>query len=874
MTVEMKVKELRDAYLRFFEERGHTIVPSSSLVPNNDPTLLFTNAGMNQFKDALLGREDLGFKRAVSTQRCVRAGGKHNDLENVGYTARHHTFFEMLGNFSFGDYFKNETIAWAWEFATQVLGIPKEKIWVTVHPTDDESRAIWRDDVGVAEDRIIDIEDNFWTMGDTGPCGPCTELFYDHGPEVEGGPPGSPEEDGDRYIEFWNLVFPQFDRSADGTLNPLPQHGVDTGMGLERVAAILQHVHSNYETDLFRGLMLAAGRFAGITEVNQVLANASLRVIADHIRSSAFLIADGVMPGNEGRAYVLRRIIRRALRHANKLGIDERFFHKLVDPLIEEMGEAFPLLVERRDAVAAALLREEERFAETLSQGMAILEEGIAELKGRVIPGDLVFKLYDTYGFPADLTADVARERGLTCDMAGFEQAMQTQRSRSSESAKFSASLGQVVQVSGQVQFQGYEATEHEAVVQNLFDSDGKPLDKLVAGDDGVLVLDQTPFYAESGGQVGDRGVIRSEGFGFKVKDTQVAGQQYIHIGEVVEGEIASGAPVSAVVAADRRAHIRRNHSATHLMHAALRLVLGDHVQQKGSLVDDARLRFDFSHPQALTADELAEIERIVNEQVLANSEVTTDLLSYDEAVERGAMALFGEKYGDRVRVLTMGGGYSVELCGGTHVQRTGDIGLFKIISETGIAADVRRIEAVTGAGALKRVSEADVTLRALSDLLKAGNSELPEKVASLLAEQRRLSKTVLQLENKLAAEEGADLANSVVEVAGVQVLAAAVPGGAKALMPTLDSLRGGKLQSGVVVLGADDGGKVNLVASVSKDLVGRIKAPELVNLVGADVGAKGGGRPEMARAGGGTKPEALNAALAQVASHVEKILS
>ncbi len=874
MTVQMKVRELREAYLRFFEERGHTIVSSSSLVPHNDPTLLFTNAGMNQFKDALLGREDLGFKRAVSTQRCVRAGGKHNDLENVGYTARHHTFFEMLGNFSFGDYFKTETITWAWEFSTQVLGIPVEKIWVTVHPEDDESRAIWRDEVGVPEDRIIDLEENFWTMGDTGPCGPCTELFYDHGDEVEGGPPGSPDEDGDRYIEFWNLVFPQFDRSADGTLSPLPQHGVDTGMGLERVAAILQHVHSNYETDLFRGVMAAAGQRAGINDINVTLANASVRVIADHIRSSSFLIADGIQPGREDRAYVLRRIIRRALRHGHKLGIEEPFFHTLVDPLVEEMGEAFPLLGQKRDVIVRTLKDEESRFAETLARGMTLLEESIKALDGTEIPGDVVYKLYDTFGFPADLTADIARERGLTCDTAGFDAAMEAQRERGRKATKFSANLGQVVHVTGQVEFAGYETTQRDGVVQSLFDTDGGELAQLRSGEGGAIVLDATPFYAESGGQVGDVGELRGEGFVFAVRDTLIAGQQHLHVGEVVRGEITTGTSVSAVVDHERREKIRRNHSATHLMHAALRAVLGDHVEQKGSLVDESRLRFDFSHPDAVTPVQLREIERLVNEQIRLNSVVTTELLSFDDAVVRGAMALFGEKYGDRVRVLTMGGDFSVELCGGTHVSRTGDIGVFKVMAESGIAAGVRRIEAVTGETALARADEHEEILTSLAELLKAPVSEVNERVVQLVAEQKRLSKLVEQLETRQAADEGSDLASKAVEVSGVLVLAATVPGGNKALMPTLDSLKGGRLRDGIVVLGAVDGSKVNLVASVAANLVGQVTAPDLVNVVGAEVGAKGGGKPELARAGGGSKPEALSDALDRVVVHVREVLS
>ena len=705
----MNTAELRAAYLDFFKERGHEVVSSSTLVPANDPTLLFTNAGMVQFKDALLGREDLGFDRATSAQRCVRAGGKHNDLENVGYTARHHTFFEMMGNFSFGGYFKEETITWAWEFVTEVLKLPVEKIWVTVHPTDDESREFWEEKIGLPRERVIDIEDNFWAMGDTGPCGPCTELFYDHGPEVEGGPPGSPEEDGDRYIEFWNLVFPQYDRAADGELTPLPQPGVDTGLGLERMAAILQGVHSNYEIDLFRTLIRAAGQMAGFNDEQAMLQNASLRVIADHIRSSAFLIADGVIPGNEDRNYVLRRIIRRGLRHGYKLDINEPFFHKLVDPLVEEMGEAYPILVEHRDEIVQVLAREEARFAETLNQGMELLNDTIDGLEGREIPGDLVFQLYDTYGFPVDLTADVARERGFTVDMDGFEAAMEAQRARGRAAAKFDARLGQRIHTDGKVTFTGYTEVTGESRVTGLFDEEGASLERLPAGARGVVVLDETPFYAESGGQIGDTGLIRSNGATFKVTDTQIAGDQFLHIGELTDGELESGAAVStASIDEERRRLIKLNHSATHLMHAALRQVLGPHVQQKGSLVAPDRLRFDFSHPEPVSPDELKAVEALVNEQVQANSEVEVKEMSYDDAIERGAMALFGEKYGSEVRVLAMGGDYSVELCGGTHVARTGDIGLFRITGETGIAAGVRRIEAVTGPGALAWTLDAE----------------------------------------------------------------------------------------------------------------------------------------------------------------------
>ncbi|MCP5180986.1 MAG: alanine--tRNA ligase [Pseudomonadales bacterium] len=868
----MKAWEIRRAYLDFFAARGHHIVPSSSLVPLNDPTLLFTNSGMVQFKDALLGREKPGYTRATSSQRCVRAGGKHNDLENVGYTARHHTFFEMLGNFSFGDYFKTETIHWAWEFVTTVLKIPRDKIWVTVHPSDDESRAIWRDEIGIPADRIVDIEDNFWTMGDTGPCGPCTEIFYDHGPEVAGGPPGSPDEDGDRYIEFWNLVFPQFDRAADGTLSQLPQRGVDTGMGLERVAAILQGVHSNYDIDLFTNLIRAVEREAGIGNDPVLRASPSVRVIADHIRSSAFLIADGVMPGNEDRAYVLRRIIRRALRHGHKLGIEHAFFHRLVADLVLEMGDAYPLLREKQAEVERALEREERKFAETLSQGMTLLNREIAELEGDVIPGELVFRLYDTYGFPADLTADVARERGLTVDTAGFDRAMEAQRDRGRAATRFSANLGQIVHTSGKVEFAGYAALDGQAMVAALHDMSGAPVTHLLAGEEGIVVLDRTPFYAESGGQVGDTGTLAGDGIVFEVTDTQKAGEQHLHVGRVQAGRLGVGQVVSAQVDADRRASIRRNHSATHLMHAALRRILGAHVQQKGSLVDAERLRFDFSHPGPVSADELARIETLVNAEIVRNDAVRTEELGYDDAVQRGAMALFGEKYGDRVRVLTMNEGYSVELCGGTHVARTGDVGLFKIISEAGVAAGVRRIEAVTGSAAVARVLEQERALRAMAELLRTPVAELEDKLGALLQEQRRLQKEAAELAQKVAAVGSGDLAGRAVEVAGVQVVAATVDGGNAALMPALDTLKS-RLGSAVLVLAAVDEGKVSLVVSVSKDITSLVKAGELVNLVGEDVGAKGGGRPELARAGGGTQPDALTASLAKVVPYLQRKL-
>jgi alanyl-tRNA synthetase len=864
----MKTAEVRSAYLKFFEDRGHRVVPSSTLVPHNDPTLLFTNAGMNQFKDALLGREDPGYKRAVSVQRCVRAGGKHNDLENVGYTARHHTLFEMLGNFSFGDYFKEDTIAWAWEFITEELGLPKDRLWVTVHPTDDESRALWRDRIGVPAERIVDLEENFWAMGDTGPCGPCTEIFYDHGRQVAGGPPGSPDEDGDRYIEFWNLVFPQFDRQPDGTLEPLPQPGVDTGMGLERIAAILQGVHSNYEIDLFRNLMAAIGELAGIAAPAEQLANASVRVIADHIRSSAFLIADGVMPGNEDRSYVLRRIIRRALRHGHQLGIGEPFFHKLVGPLAREMGDAYPIIRERADAVSAALLREEQRFAETLAQGMELLERTFAQLSGDVIPGDVVFQLYDTYGFPVDLTADVARERGLSVDMAGFERAMEAQRERGRAAAQFSASLGQRVHTTGRVEFLGYQGCSDEGTVTGVYDADGRTVDSLSAGQRGIVVLDRTPFYAESGGQIGDRGVLSGDGVRFEVEDTQLSGDQHLHVGVLQSGRLTTGDRVRAEVDAERRRRIMLNHSATHLMHAALRRVLGTHVTQKGSLVAPDRLRFDFSHPQPMTAEEIAAVESEVNRQIQANTAVGVERVGYDEAIKRGAMALFGEKYGDEVRVLSMGDGYSVELCGGTHVGRTGDIGLFHIVAESGIAAGVRRIEAVTGPGALEWVDATERIVADVGTLVRSSRSDVRDKIAALVEENRRLTRELERVQQKLASSQGADLAGRAVEVDGVKVLAAAVEGDPRSLLSTLDSLKS-KLGSAVIVLGNVSDGKVSLIAGVTKDLTDRVAAPDLIALVGPHVGAKGGGRPDMARAGGGDNPDALTGALERVPAWV-----
>ncbi len=862
----MNTADLRAAFLSFYESKGHKIVPSSSLVPHNDPTLLFTNAGMNQFKDPLLGKIDPGYSRATSAQRCVRAGGKHNDLENVGYTARHHTLFEMMGNFSFGDYFKEETITWAWEFATDVVGLSADKILITVHPSDDDSRKIWRDKVGIKPDRIIDLEENFWTMGDTGPCGPCTELFYDHGPSIAGGPPGSADEDGDRFIEFQNLVFPQFDRLADGEMISLPQAGVDTGMGLERMAAILQGVHSNYEIDLFRKVMMEAGNFAGITKEEQVLGTASLRVIADHIRSSVFLIADGITPGNEDRAYVLRRIIRRALRHGYKLNIREPFFHKLVKVLVAEMGEAYPILAQHEQAVTTAIAQEEERFSETLSQGMELLKGELDQVNGDTLPGDVAFKLYDTYGFPVDLTADVARELGLQVDQKGFDDAMEAQRARGRASTSFSTSLGQKISVKQSVDFLGYEELNSNASVLAVFDINGDAKEALSAGEEGVVVLDRTPFYAESGGQAGDYGQLVIDNNIFVVKDTQVSGDQRLHIG-IMSADSASsfsvGNAISASVNSVSRRKTQANHSATHLMHAALRSVLGDHVQQKGSLVNNEKLRFDFSHTGPVTAEQLHEIEDLVNEQILLNSPVTTELLSFDDAVERGAMALFGEKYGDEVRVLSMGGSYSVELCGGTHVSRTGDIGLFKIQLESGIAAGIRRIEAVSGEGALAVVSENDNLIASIGHTLKVGVSEINSRIIQILAENKALSREVEQLGQKIAASKSSDLGGQVERVNGVDFIAAHVEGDNKAMMQTLDTLRSQLSEDSVIVLAQVASGKVGMVVSVSKSITEKIKAPELLSAIAAQVGAKGGGRPDLARAGGGTNPDGVMQALA-----------
>ncbi len=869
----MLTAEIRSAYLEFFGARDHKVVPSSSLVPGNDPTLLFTNAGMVQFKDALTGRERLDYTRATSCQRCVRAGGKHNDLENVGHTARHHTLFEMLGNFSFGDYFKEEAIDWAWEFVREVLAWPRDRLWVTVHPTDDEARRLWIDKIGMPAGRVIDHEENFWAMGDTGPCGPNTEIFYDQGPAVAGGPPGSPEEDGDRFLEFWNLVFPQFDRSPDGALEPLASPGIDTGMGLERTAAIDQGVLTNFEADVFRGVIARAAGMAGIRDAASIAGNVSLRVIADHIRAASFLIADGVLPSNEDRGYVLRRIVRRALRHGHQLDLREPFFHGLVAPLAEEMGAAYPLLEERRASIEAVLLGEEERFARTLDRGMVLLGRTIADLSGDTIPGAVAFELYDTYGFPVDLTADVARERGLRVDMAGFEAVMETQRARSREASRFDASEEQQVRVESNVRFEGYESLANPANVVALFRTgEGAPEEtsRLDAGEFGLVALDRTPFYAEAGGQVGDTGEIGADGVRFEVQDTTRGGGQHLHRGRLAEGALEVGQEVTANVDGARRRDIVLNHSATHLLHKALRGVLGPHVQQKGSLVAPDRLRFDFSHPAPVSADELRRIESEVNTRIRENSPATTEIMPFAEAMERGAIALFGEKYGDEVRVLTLGDGYSVELCGGTHVRRTGDIGLMHIVSESGIAAGVRRIEAVTGRGALAWVEESERLIADIAEVVRAGRGELADKVQALSGQARALAKELETARTKLAQSEGSSLANRAVEVDGVRVLGAEVPGDAKTLLTTLDSLKD-KLGRAVIVLGQVHDGRVNLIAGVTKNLTDRFQAGEVIGFVGEQVGARGGGRPDMARAGGGTRPEALGDALASVAHWVEE---
>lgn len=872
----MKSAEIREAFLRFFEEQGHTRVASSSLIPGNDPTLLFTNAGMNQFKDCFLGQEKRAYTRAVSSQKCVRAGGKHNDLENVGYTARHHTFFEMLGNFSFGDYFKRDAITYAWTFLTsdKWLNLPKEKLWVTVYATDDEAYDIWTKEIGVPAERMVRIgdnkgapyaSDNFWTMGDTGPCGPCTEIFYDHGADIWGGPPGSPEEDGDRYIEIWNNVFMQFNRTADGVLHPLPAPSVDTGMGLERVSAVLQHVHSNYEIDLFQNLLSAAAKAIGCSNDSQ----ASLKVVADHIRSCGFLIADGVLPSNEGRGYVLRRIIRRACRHGNKLGAKGSFFYQIVAALVAEMGEAFPELKSQQAHIERVLKAEEEQFAKTLEQGLRILEQDLAQLQGDVVPGDVVFKLYDTYGFPMDLTADIARERELTIDEAGFEREMDAQRERARSASAFGMDYNSLVKVDTATDFLGYTTTEGQAKVIALY-KDGQAVEQLGEGEQGVVILDRTPFYAESGGQVGDSGFLQAGAVRFDVRDTTKTGGAFLHHGVVASGALSVGAEVEAKVDADVQHATSLNHSATHLLHEALRQVLGDHVQQKGSLVDSQRLRFDFSHFEAVKPEQIKALEDIVNREVRRNTEVLTEVTDIETAKRKGAMALFGEKYGDTVRVLSMGGDFSVELCGGIHAKRTGDISLFKIISEGGVASGVRRIEAVTGAAALAYLNAAEEQVKEAAQLVKGNRDNLIDKLSAVLERNRQLEKQLEQLQAKAASAAGDDLSNAAVEVKGAKVLAARLDGqDGKALLALVDQLKN-KLGHAVILLGSEHEGKVVLVAGVTKDLSSQLKAGDLMKQAAAAVGGKGGGRPDMAQ-GGGVDVAALDQALALAVPFAEQ---
>lgn len=857
--MSMSTAEIRTAFLEFFASKQHQVVPSSSLVPGNDPTLLFTNAGMVQFKDVFLGAERRPYTRATSSQRVVRAGGKHNDLDNVGYTARHHTFFEMLGNFSFGDYFKKEAIAFAWEFLTVTLKLPQEKLWVTVFEEDLEAEDLWIKEIGVDPSRVsrIGAKDNFWSMGDTGPCGPCSEIFFDHGPEVFGGPPGTPDEDGDRYIEIWNLVFMQYNRHADGTMEPLPKPSVDTGMGLERIAAIMQDVHSNYETDLFTALIK---NIAGVTGCND-LENKSLRVVADHIRSCSFLILDGVVPSNEGRGYVLRRIMRRAIRHGNHLGCKEIFLHKVVAELVSLMGAAYPELQKQQAMIEKVILTEEQQFQKTLDRGLQILEDALATLETKTIPGDVAFKLYDTYGFPADLTADVARDRGFVIDQDGFDTAMQAQRKRAQDASNFGADYNEQIKTQQFTSFKGYTNTTYSATVVELF-RDGEAVSSLAEGEEGIIILNRTPFYAESGGQVGDTGRLVVDKAYFAVKDTIKLGNAFGHIG-TARGTIQTNDRVSAEIDVERREAIKKNHTATHLIHAALRQILGDHITQKGSLVDDQRLRFDFSHFEAVTAEQLVQVELLVNQQIRDNNERLTEVMEIDEAKEKGAMALFGEKYEDEVRVVSLGD-FSVELCGGIHVNRAGDIGLFKITAETGIAAGIRRIEAMTGDVAIrytqKLVSEAD----SVSSLLKGDRLNIAEKVQQLSERSRGLEKEIERLKQKLASQAGASLVDNKKDIAGVNVIIELLEGAdPKSLRGMVDDLKN-KVGSGVIVLAAVNGDKVSLIAGVTKDLTGKVKAGDLIKNVATCVGGKGGGRPDMAQAGGNLPakvPEALSSA-------------
>ncbi|MEE9326408.1 MAG: alanine--tRNA ligase [Cocleimonas sp.] len=868
----LSTAEIRQSFLNFFAGKNHQVVASSSLIPGNDKTLLFTNAGMVQFKDVFLGEDKRNYTRATTSQRCVRAGGKHNDLENVGYTARHHTFFEMLGNFSFGDYFKEEAISYAWEYLTKVAMLPPEKLWVTVYADDEEAENIWKNKIGFPKERISRIgdkpgkkyeSDNFWAMGDTGPCGPCSEIFYDHGEHIWGGPPGTPEEDGDRYIEIWNLVFMQYNRSKDGTMNPLPKPSVDTGMGLERLSAILQNGHSNYDIDLFQNLIKFIADLSGTKDID----NASLKVIADHIRSCSFLIVDGVVPSNEGRGYVLRRIIRRAARHGHKLGLNDAFFHKIVKPLVKEMGEAYPELAKAEENVEQTLLKEEKRFAETLDQGMKILGEAISDLKGDTIPGDVVFKLYDTYGFPLDLTADIAREHKLKIDETGYETAMEQQRQTARAAGKFDTDYTDKLDVTGETEFSGYDKTQDNVVVESVF-KDGRKVEVLNAGDQGQVVLKNTPFYAESGGPIGDTGELVSGNNFFEVKDTQKQSAVFIHNGEMKTGSLKAGDTLSAQVSEDRRQAIVLNHSATHLMHKALREVLGEHVEQKGSLVTADHLRFDFSHAEAMTKDEISRVEKMVNSEIRLNAEAKSNITTMDDAVKQGAMALFGEKYGDEVRVVNIG--YSTELCGGVHVKRAGDIGLFKLISESGVAAGVRRVEAVTGTGALDWVEERSAQLESIASLVKSAVNGAEEKVGLVLEKSRSLEKELDQLKSKLAAQAGSDLASQAVEVNGLKVLAANLEGvDPKSLRDTVDQLKN-KLGQAAVVVSTVANGKVSLVAGVTKAETSLIKAGDLLKHVASQIDGKGGGRPDMAQ-GGGNDVSALPKALESVVAWVEE---
>ena len=866
----MDSRELRSAFLSYFEGKGHTIVESSSLVPGNDLTLLFTNAGMVQFKDSFAFREDRGYTRAASCQRCVRAGGKHNDLDNVGYTARHHTFFEMLGNFSFGDYFKEDAIVFAWEFLTEVVGLPADKLWVTVHDSDDEAEQIWIEKVGFDPQRITRLgdDDNFWTMGDTGPCGPSSEIFYDHGPEVPGGPPGSKDGELDRYIEIWNLVFTQYDRSADGTLTPLPKQCVDTGMGLERLAAVLQGVHNNYEIDLFQALIKKAAGLLQATDLD----NPSLKVIADHIRAAVFLIADGVVPSNEGRGYVIRRIIRRALRHGHKLQSSGPFFHQLVGEVVTQMGDAYPLIAQTRSQVEKVLLKEEQQFELTLDQGMRILTDAISQLDGKEIPGEVVFKLYDTFGFPTDLTADIARERNLSLDMAGFDREMEIQRERARAASQFGSADTGDLQLSDVTEFVGYDSLEDESTVIGII-VDGAQVDQADADQQALVVLDRTPFYAESGGQAGDTGQLIADGVVLNVTDTVKSGDAFLHQGKPVNGSLAVGDKVQSVVNRPLRDATRLNHSATHLMHAALRKILGEHVNQRGSLVNAERLRFDFSHFEPVSREQLREIERLVNTEIRANSAIETEVMDLESARNKGAMALFDEKYSAEVRVLTMGDGFSVELCGGTHAARTGDIGIFRIVSEQGVASGVRRIEAITGLAALTQVESNEDLLSQAGSLVRADNHNLADKLRALIDQNKKLEKTITDLNRKLATGGvGPDIAESAIDLGGVKLVVSQLDGAdPKSLPDVLDQLKN-KIGSGIIVLGTVSQGKVGLIVGVTKDLTDRFHAGDLVNHIASQVGGKGGGRPDMARAGG-SDPDSLPAALASVEQFARNLL-